>query len=385
MTVRTGIQNLLDGEIGLLRGQRVGLVTHPAAVLPDLTHTLDALLAAGVKVTALFGPEHGFFGEAGAGVALSSRVDARTGLPVYSLYGEQYAPSAEALQGVDTLVFDMQEVGARFYTFISTLYHTLTAAARDGKRLVVCDRPNPLNGCLVEGPLVAPGFESFVGIAPIPIRYGMTIAELALFFKAISGADLDLRVIRMDGWRRAMWFDQTGLPWVIPSTNMPTLASATVYPGTCFLEGTNLSEGRGAALPFELFGAPWLDAYTLAGRLNELKLPGARFRPAFFTPTASKHAGQVCKGAQLFVTDREAFRPARTGLAILETCRALAPDEFAIQPPRRPGARPPLDNLCGSNHMRIAISGGIPADQIAAEWLPAETAFTERRQAYLLY
>lgn len=385
MAIKTGIQTLIEERLDSLRGQRVGLVTHPAAVLANLTHTLDALLQAGVSLTALFGPEHGFFGEANAGVELTSRVDPRTGLPVHSLYGERYVPSAEALAEVDTLIFDMQDVGARFYTFISTLYHVITAAARDGKRLLVCDRPNPLNGVHVEGPLVAPGFESFVGIAPIPIRYGLTVGELARFFKDHAQANVDLEIIPLSGWRREMWFDQTGLPWVIPSTNMPTLDSATVYPGTCFLEGTNLSEGRGTTLPFELFGAPWLDAYTLADCLNDQQIPGARFRPAYFTPTASKHAGEVCPGAQLHVADREAFRPVRTGLAILENCRAMDPDRFAFAAPRQAGSQAPLDRLSGSFRMRQALAEGASAAEIAAEWESEETAFREQRRAYYMY
>lgn len=385
MQIEPGIQVLIDEKLGLLKGKRVGLITHPAAVLPDLTHILDALLARQVPIRALFGPEHGFYGEVADGVRLADRTDPRTGLPVYSLYGEHLAPPPEALQELDLLVFDIQDVGARFYTFISTLWHTMQAASAAGKKLIVCDRPNPIGGEQVEGPLVEDGFRSFVGIAPLPIRHGLTIGELARYFCDLERLDLDLEVVPMQGWRRRMWFDETGLPWVLPSTNMPHLSTAAVYPGNCLLEGVNLSEGRGTALPFELFGAPWLDAHRLADELNRRGIPGARFRPAFFQPTTSKYQGQNCRGAQIHVVDRSLFRPVRAGLEILQAARTLAPGDFTFLPRREGRDHPTFDLLAGSGRIRAALEEDIPAGQIAASWKEQEEAFRDARQPYLLY
>ncbi|MGQ9768886.1 MAG: exo-beta-N-acetylmuramidase NamZ family protein, partial [Anaerolineae bacterium] len=283
MKVRTGLEVLCDRR-DPLAGGRSGLITHPAAVLPDLTSSVDALLEAGVRLTALFGMEHGFASSAADGVAVGHGRDARTGLPVFSLYGATREPTAEMLAGVDVLLFDVQDVGVRFYTFISTLYYILRSARQHGVSVIVLDRPNPLNGLAIEGPSVAPGYGSFVGIAPIPIRHGMTIGELARYLNAEHHLGAELTVVEMQGWRRAMWFDETGLPWVPTSPAMPHLSTAIVYPGTCFIEGTNLSEGRGTALPFEVVGAPWLDGHALAHALNQLALPGVRFRPTQFEP-----------------------------------------------------------------------------------------------------
>ncbi|HEX9074266.1 MAG TPA: DUF1343 domain-containing protein, partial [Anaerolineae bacterium] len=248
--IQTGLDVLITERLDLVRGRRVGLVTQPAAVRADLTHAVDALLGAGVRLTALFGPEHGWDGSAADGAAVDDAVDARTGLPVYSLYGETREPAAAMLANVDVLAFDMQDVGARFYTFISTLFHILRAAAKNDKAVVVLDRPNPINGAAVEGPLVEPGLESFVGILPIPIRHGLTCGELARYIAGECKLRVDLTVVAMRGWKGTLWFDETGLPWVSPSPAMPHLATATVYPGMCLVEATNLSEGRGTALPF---------------------------------------------------------------------------------------------------------------------------------------
>ena len=270
--IRTGLDILLHHRLDLLTGRRVGLVSHPAAILPDFTSSLDALRQVGVNVTALFGMEHGFAGSAADGLAIDNATNGRTGLPVFSLYGATKEPTAEMLAHVDVLVYDVQDVGVRFYTFESTLFYLLAASREHGVPLIVLDRPNPINGMAVEGPSISPGFESFVGIAAIPIRHGLTVGELARFFNghppARGGNEGGLTVIPMTGWRRAMWFDETGLPWVMTSPAMPHLSTATVYPGTCLIEGTNLSEGRGTALPFEQFGAPWMDAYAAAEALN---------------------------------------------------------------------------------------------------------------------
>lgn len=382
---RTGLDRLLGEDLALLRGKRIGLITHPAAVTADLTPAVDALWAAGIELAALFGMEHGLSGAVADGEAVAHARDARTGLPVYSLYGATREPTAAMLADLDALVFDVQDVGARFYTFISTLYYVLRAAGRHGKPVIVLDRPNPIGGAAIEGPLVVPGLESFVGIAPIPVRYGMTIGELARYFNVEFGLGADLTVVPLQGWRRGMWFDETGRPWVPTSPAMPHLSTATVYPGTCLIEGTNLSEGRGTALPFEQIGAPWLDEHALAAALNRLDLPGVRFRPVEFMPSASKHAGELCRGVQVHVLDRRLFRPVATGLHLLVACRRQAADRFAFLPSSWEGQPPHFDLLIGDPQIRPAILAGVPVAELIAAWDGVAAAWAERRQSHLLY
>lgn len=382
---RTGLDRLLGEDLALLRGKRIGLITHPAAVTADLTPAVDALWAAGIELAALFGMEHGLSGAVADGEAVAHARDARTGLPVYSLYGATREPTAAMFADLDALVFDVQDVGARFYTFISTLYYVLRAAGRHGKPVIVLDRPNPVGGAAIEGPLVAPGLESFVGIAPIPVRHGMTIGELARYFNAEFGFGADLTVVPLQGWRRDMWFDETGRPWVPTSPAMPHLSTATVYPGTCLIEGTNLSEGRGTALPFEQIGAPWLDEHALAAALNRLELPGVRFRPVEFMPSASKHAGELCRGVQVHVLDRRLFRPVATGLHLLVACRRQAADRFAFLPSSWEGQPPHFDLLIGDPQIRPAILAGVPVAELIAAWDGVAAAWAERRQSHLLY
>src|SRR5687768_6029678 len=305
--VKTGLDILVHEKVHLLANQRVGLVSMPAAVLPDLTMSLDAMRAVGVNVTVLFGPEHGFSGAALDGASISDATDLRTGLPVFSLYGEINEPTAETLANVDALAFDMQDVGVRFYTYLSTLFYVLRSAGKAGKSVFVLDRPNPITGSLVEGGSIASGLESFVGIINIPMRHGMTLGELARYMNAEYALSADLHVIGMHGWQRDMWFDETALPWIPTSPAMPHLSTATLYPGMCLLEGTNLSLGRGTVLPFEVCGAPWLDSHALAEALNGLQLPGVHFRATVFTPCASNHAGTECQGVQIHVTDRDSL------------------------------------------------------------------------------
>ncbi len=383
--VETGIVRLLHESPAWLRQARIGLVSHPAAVLADLTSTLDALLAAGARLTALYGPEHGFDGSAADGAAVADAVHPRTGLPVFSLYGPTKEPTPEMLDGVDVLLFDMQDVGARFYTFISTLYYLLRGAARAGCRVVVLDRPNPIGGAAVEGPRIRPGLESFVGILPIPIRHGLTIGELARYMndRCALGAELD--VVPLAGWQRYMWFDETGLPWVPPSPAMPHLSTATVYPGLCLVEGTNLSEGRGTALPFELAGAPWCDGHAIARRLNALDLPGVRFRPAHFVPSASKHAGLTCHGVQVHVTDRDVFRSVETGLHVVAAFRADAPEHFAFLPSSWEGRPPHFDLLTGDSAIREGLTAGVPVAELVARWAESERHFRAERAPFLMY
>jgi uncharacterized protein YbbC (DUF1343 family) len=384
--VRNGIINLLKDRKDLVAGRRVGLVSHAPAVTPDLTGIVDAMLAAGVNLTTLFGPEHGFSGIALNGKVINDAVDPHTGLPVFSLYGEIREPTLEMLSNVDVLVVDFQDVGVRFYTYLSTLYYVLHAAGKYGIPVVVLDRVNPINGNGVEGPLIDPGLESFVGIvANLPVRHGMTFGELAQYFNAEYKLNAALTIVPIEGWKRSMWFDQTGLPWVIPSPALPSLAASVVYPGTCFFEGTNLSEGRGTPLPFEVIGAPWIDGYALAEHMNALALPGVRFRPLNFQPTASKHAGLTCQGVQLHVLDRDAFLPVRTGLHLVSACRSLAPADFAFNPRRADGRPPAMDVLSGSTRNREHIAAGLPADELISSWTRAEEWFKTMRAPYLIY
>jgi len=382
--VKTGLQFLREWR-SLLGSRRVGLVTHPAAVRPDMVSTLDALSAAGVEVTALFGPEHGLDAAAADGAAVEDGVDARTGLPVYSLYGAVREPTAEMLAGVDLLLFDMQDVGVRYYTFLSTLYYVLKSAGRHGRPVIVLDRPNPLGGLAVEGPRIEAGLTSFVGIVPIPIRHGLTMGELARYLNSEHALGADVIVIGMRGWRREMWFDQTGLPWVPTSPAMPHLSTVTVYPGTCLLEGTNLSEGRGTALPFEVAGAPWLDGYRLAADLNRLGLPGVLFRPLRFVPAGSKHAGQCCDGVQVHVTDRDAFAPVMTGLHLVAAARAQAPGHFEFLPSSWEGHPPHFDLLTGDGRLRLGLEAGEPVEALIQGWAVERARFEQERKRYLLY
>jgi len=383
--IKTGLELLVSAQLDLVRNRRVGLVTHPGAVLPDLTDAVDALLGAGIRLTALFGPEHGLEGAAADGAAVGDSVHTRTGLPVYSLYGPVKEPTAEMLSDVDVLVFDMQDVGARFYTFISTLFYVMRGAARTGRPVIVLDRPNPINGVSIEGPLIEPGLESFVGIVSIPIRHGLTIGELARYINGEFELGADLTVIPMQGWRREMWFDQTGLPWVPLSPGLPQLSTATVYPGMCCIEGTNLSEGRGTALPFELVGAPWLEGHALAHALNGLELPGLRFRPVALAPWASKHSGQTCGGVQVHVMNRETFHPVVAGLHVVAACRAQAPDRFEFLSSSWEGRPPHLDLLLGDARLREGLAASVPVDELTAEWAAITAAWIEKRRPHLLY
>jgi uncharacterized protein YbbC (DUF1343 family) len=389
--VRTGLDRLAAGGFRALRGRRVGLVCNPTAVDARLRHAADLLASApGVRLAALFGPEHGVRGDAQYMVAVGEERDARTGVPVHSLYGdrpESLKPAPAALAGLDLLLFDVQDVGARYYTYQATMMLCMEAAAAAGVPFAVLDRPNPVGGLAVEGPALRPGFESFCGLHDLAVRHGMTVGELARLFAAERRLDLDLEVHPCEGWRRGMDFRATGLPWIFPSPNMPTPETALVYPGMCLLEGTNLSEGRGTTRPFELFGAPWLDGDALVAALQAARLPGVAFRPVSFVPTWDKHAGVRCRGAELHVTDPSAFRPFRTGLAAVALARAQAPSEFRwrTEPYEFVGGVPAFDLLCGSDRERQAIEAGAPLRELFAPLAAEERAFARRRSAYLAY
>jgi uncharacterized protein YbbC (DUF1343 family) len=385
MSVLPGIDVLRRERVSLIAGRRAGLISNASGVTLDLVSDVDALQhTPNVQLVALFGPEHGFHTAAVDGAAIGSSLDPRTGLPIYSLYGEVQQPTAEMLRGIDVLIFDLQGVGVRFYTYITTLLYVMQASAEHGVSLVVCDRPNPIGGETIEGPLLEQGFESFVGPGPLPIRHGMTMGELARLYHDAWGVGCDLTVVPCAGWHRQMWFDDTGLPWVPASPNIPWPATAVVYPGTCLIEGTNLSEGRGTTLPFHVIGAPWIDGRQLAEALNRLELAGVRFCPVIFEPTAHKWAGQRCGGVQLHVRDRRAFRPVTMGLHLLATIQALYPDEFTWREGWE-GPRLHIDLLAGTDKVRRALDEGVSVAELVAGWTEELNQFGEESHRYRLY
>jgi uncharacterized protein YbbC (DUF1343 family) len=382
---KTGLEVLIETHLDLLCGCRVGLVSHPAAVTDRLRRNVEALLEADLNLTALFGPEHGFSSTESEGIDVNDALDSQTGLPVYSLYGNTNQPTPEMFQQVDVLIFDLQDVGVRFYTYLSTLFYLLKSCAQFKCPLIVLDRPNPITGLRVAGPVLERGWESFVGMLPLPVMHGMTLGELARLINVEYGFNATLTVIPMKGWRREQWFDQTRRIWVPTSPGMPRLETAIVYPGMCLLEGTNLSEGRGTALPFEIAGAPWLDGHALADRLNGLGVPGVIFRSVSFAPHTSKHQGKVCQGVQLHLVDRLSYDPLLAGLEILAACLDLSPTNFTFLPPSNENERCHFDLLAGSDRLRLDLSSGMPVVEIIAGWEAGLEEFTRRRNKYLLY
>lgn len=389
--VRTGLDIVAAEAFSRFRGQRVGLVVHPASVDCRLRHAIELFAAAdGVRLVTVFGPEHGLLGEAQDLIGVGDGRDPLSGVRAVSLYGETVAslrPTAEQLAGLDVLVIDLQDVGSRYYTFPTTMLYCLESAAKVGLRCVVLDRPNPLGGETVEGPTLRLGFESFIGSHPIATRHGLTVGELARLYKSERRIDVNLEIVACVGLQRDMDWDATGLPWVLPSPNMPTVETAFVYPGQCLIEGTNLSEGRGTTRPFEICGGPDIDARAVCRRLSEEGLAGVAFRPAWFQPTFQKHASARCGGLQLHVTDRAAFQPVRTGLAVLAALRDASGDRFAWRTEVYEFVRDPIavDLLFGSDRERLALEARQPWQEIAAAWQAEEAEFRERRRAYLLY
>ena len=387
-SVESGLEVLVRRRPALLRGRRVGLLAHQASIDRRLEHAAGLLGdLRGVKLVALLAPEHGLWGAPQDHALVAGTRDSATGLPVWSLYGARREPTAAMLGGLDMLVVDLQDVGSRYYTYNWTMALAMRVCARLGVRVVVLDRPNPLGGVSVEGNVGDPAFASFVGLYPLAIRHGMTMGELALYLNREHAIDADLSVVPMRGWRRSMLWEDTGLPWVAPSPNMPTPDTARVYPGGCLLEGTNLSEGRGTTRPFEWIGAPYLDAHRYAAALERLRLPGVRFRPARFLPTFQKWAGRLCEGVQVHVTDRVRFKPFLTGLAEIAVARRLAAREFAWRrPPYEFEKRLlPIDILCGTDTVRKGIEGGKPLPAIERAWQRGLDRWKRRRASYLLY
>lgn len=373
-----GLEVLLTEQQALVAGKRVGLITNHTGVDRQMNHAIDLIRKApGARLTALFAPEHGIRGLVQAGGKVADTVDERSGVKVYSLYGAVRRPTPEMLAEVDVLVYDIQDVGARFYTFISTMGEGMDAAAEKGIPFIVLDRPNPLADLRVEGRMMDMSYKSFVGAYPIPARFGMTPGELAGFYRDRMEKKVDLKVVKMRNWKRSTWYDQTGLAWIPPSPNIPTLTAAIVYPGTCLIEGTNVSEGRGTTTPFEIIGAPWIDGYKLADELRKANLPGILFRPAGFTPTFSKYQGEVCQGVQLHVVDRDRFEPVRTALHLLKALKQLWPDKFQW--------RSSLDRLSGSDDVRLALERGDTPEQIVESWSAALKEYEEVRRGYFLY
>lgn len=373
-----GLEVLLTEQQALVAGKRIGLITNHTGVDRQMNHAIDLIRKApGARLTALFAPEHGIRGLVQAGGKVADTVDERSGVKVYSLYGAVRRPTPEMLAEVDVLVYDIQDVGARFYTFISTMGEGMDVAAEKGIPFIVLDRPNPLADLRVEGRMMDMSYKSFVGAYPIPARFGMTPGELAGFYRDRMENKVDLKVVKMRNWKRSMWYDQTGLAWIPPSPNIPTLTAAIVYPGTCLIEGTNVSEGRGTTTPFEIIGAPWIDGYKLADELRKANLPGILFRPAGFTPTFSKYQGEVCQGVQLHVVDRDRFEPVRTALHLLKALKQLWPDKFQW--------RSSLDRLSGSDDVRLALERGDTPEQIVESWSAALKEYEEVRRGYFLY
>jgi uncharacterized protein YbbC (DUF1343 family) len=387
MSVRLGSTRLI--ESGSLNGRKVGIVSNPASVDAGYTHVVDALSKApGVSVGAIFGPQHGFRSDVQDNMIETPHGnDCRRKVPVFSLYSETREPTAEMLRHVDAMVVDLQDIGARIYTYIYTMANCLRACAKHKVDVIVCDRPNPIGGLDVEGPMLVPGNESFVGQFPIPMRHGMTIGELANFFNDYFEIHAPLEVIPMAGWTRSMYFDQTGLPFVMPSPNIPTLDSAIVYPGTVLFEGTNASEARGTTRPFELVGAPWVEAERFADEMNARRLPGVHFRPAVFEPTFQKHARKTCGGCQIHVRDRAAFKPVLTGVALIDAIKAAGPKDFAWRRPpyEYEHVKEPIDILAGSPALRLAIDSGQKAEDLAPVWERESKPFEDVRARYLLY
>jgi uncharacterized protein YbbC (DUF1343 family) len=381
-SVMTGL-DCVDSYSKVFQGKRIGIITNHTAYDSKGRYIVDVFKdLPDVKITALFGPEHGLWGKEQDAIKIESQVDPTYRLQVFSLYGKTIKPTPEMLQNIDVLVFDIQDIGARFYTYIYTMSLAMEAAAENNKRFVVLDRPNPINGVNVEGNLLEPDFSSFVGLYPVPTRHGMTAGELAKMFNGQGwlkgGVKADLVIIPMKGWRRSMWYDKTGLTFIKTSPNMPDIQTAAIYPGLCLLEGTNISEGRGTNMPFRQFGAPWIDSERLTDQLNRLNLSGMRFEPVSFTPTFSKYKDQVCNGVRITNTNRDQLEPYFSGIRIVNEIYRMYPREFEWKEKH-------FDRLCGTSKIREAITNQSPLNNIRSKWQAELESFKKIRKKYLLY
>ncbi|MCE5197363.1 MAG: DUF1343 domain-containing protein [Armatimonadota bacterium] len=382
--VLNGLDVLLNELIPELAHARVGILANHASVNHDLIHIADAVVASGVRVEAVFAPEHGARGDSPAGAHVDDYIDQRLGVPVHSLYGPRRTPDASSLGDIDLMLIDVQDVGSRFYTFTSTMANMMIACGKLGIPVWVLDRPNPISGLNPEGPILDPAYSSFVGLYPIPIRHALTIGELALLFVKQFGVECDLRVVRMRGWQRSMHWDDTGIAWLRPSPNMVYSTTALVYPGTCLFEGTNVSEGRGTSHPFEIIGAPWLDSRTICELLKSYQLPGVEFQEEIFTPDQSKYKSISCTGLYLSISDRNSFRPVLTGVAILCAIMQAYSDRLAFIDPGEDG-RMFFDLLAGNSELRKGIGAGHSPSDIAASWTNRVARFNRDCENLLLY
>ncbi len=371
----------IDEVVKVLKGKRVGLITNPTGINSDFKSTID-ILKEKTNLIALYSPEHGVRGDAQAGAKIETYTDEKSGIKVFSLYGDNKKPSKEVLEDIDVMVIDIQDIGSRLYTYIYTMAYCMMGCKNQGKEFVVLDRPNPINGLIVEGGLIKDGFTSFVGLYPIPYRYGLTIGEAAKLFNEEFKIGCDLTVIKMQGWERGMYFEDTNLNWILPSPNMPTIDTAVVYNGTCIFEGTNVSEGRGTTKPFEMIGAPWIDAYDLAQDMNSLQLPGVIFTAAYFTPTISKYSGELCGGVQLHVIDRESFKPVFTGVNLLEVIKNKYSNNFEFLPPYSEKGKPMIDYNTGSDYIR---KGELEPVECYEMWKKESEKFEKFKVKYHLY
>ena len=380
--VRVGADVFIEAHLGLVKGKNVGLITNQTGRLASGDFFLDALLQRSVNVIALFGPEHGIRGEAAAGESVRNGRDVETGIPIYSLYGDTRKPTPDMLRNVDVLIYDIQDVGARFYTYISTMALAMEAAAQAKISFVVLDRPNPLGGIKVDGPILEDSLKSFVGMFPIPVVYGMTCGELARMINGegwlAGNVKADLTVIRMEGWKRGMAWEATGLAWIRTSPNIPTSSTAKVYPATCFLEATNVSEGRGTPRPFQTIGAPFIESDKLSATLTDLHLEGVTFNPVSFTPTSSKYKGIECHGVFIEVTDEQSFQPVITGLHIIRRIEQMYPSDFILK-------TKPFDRLMGSAGIRDLVANVESAQITAIDWHEDLDAFKSAASRYFLY
>jgi len=370
-------------------GSKAGILIHPASVNKKLFHTKEVLLKSKkIKVKAFFGPQHGIFGNTQDNmIEWEGFLDKETGIPVFSLYGKTRKPTSQMLDDIDIFIIDLQDIGARYYTFIWTMALCMEACEEKRIPVIVLDRVNPIGGHLTEGPLIKSEFTSFVGLHHLPVRHGMTIGEIALYFRDKFYPRLDLTVIPLKGWRRFFWFDNTGLPWVMPSPNIPTIETAKVYPGMCLFEGTTISEGRGTTRPFEIFGAPFVEPEKLVRKLKDFKLKGVFFRPLYFTPTFNKFSGKLCGGAQIHITDREKFKPFKTAVAIILAIKELYPhvDLWRKPPYEYEFEKLPFDILSGSEKLRKDIEKGIKLKEMEQWWESENESFEKTRKQYLIY
>ncbi len=389
MEVKLGVEKSLAENVNHLKNSRIGLICNQASVDHKFNHAADLYFHnPEINLTTLFGPQHGIRGDVQDNMVETSHgVDKRTNLPVYSLYSETREPTEEMLKNVDILVFDLQDIGGRVYTFIYTMAYAMKACAKFGKKFIVCDRPNPINGIDIEGSLLEKGHESFVAQYPLPMRHGMTVGELARFFNDEFNIKCELEIIKLDGWDRKNYLDETDAPWVIPSPNMPTVDTAVVFPGTVYFEGTQVSEGRGTTRPFEFVGADFINAYDFADALSEIGLEGVIFRPTNFQPTFQKYAGKSCGGVFVHVTDRRKFKPVITGVAMVKTLFDMYPNRFKWKEPpyEYEFERNPFDVIAGNTRLRQAFENGDSLNEIKACWENDEKLFSEIRKKYLLY